>query len=342
MDYTFAMRTFCLLIAWATSAIADPVPPGNVAIAADAPLYPSAAAARAHVQDPPTTGTPIAMRLIADRGDVVELSTGHAADCLGDFFHPYALRVFAPKAALIARAAAAVTKSFDDGTAVVIDRGAAVRAGKPVDPVLAATGVAPIARLTLAAPPKLKPVALPRVTGERMVCDPLMTESEWRQRQQDFRRARKPGDVIDRWSPEIVPWCTLTNGLTMGSEPPKPPPTVGGTAMPWPFDRSRTAVYRSRAGFLADAEVTCGRVRVMAEEAALVRPGGTGTAGGFRAPWTPRPGAVVVWPDGSPAGKYEGPWHHVDRDVVEQGDLICVALDPVTERVCHRRGDVDH
>jgi hypothetical protein len=69
--------------------------------------------------------------------------------------------------------------------------------------------------------------------------------------------------------------------------------------------------------------------------------GGASVREGGRRQWTMRSG-TVVWPDGSPAGTFKGPGDYFDRDVEVRGELLCVAVEGVAEKVCHHRADADH
>jgi hypothetical protein len=154
---------------------------GNVLVPANATLYASASAARKDREDP--RGRATAMRVVADHGEVVEVSTGAAQDCVGDWSQPYDLRVFVARAKLIPRASASIVKTFADGSAVAIDRGAPVELsekGLHWDESAFHAGIAPAAdRLVLSVPPGPLPSALPPA-GERLLCenDQVMTSAE--------------------------------------------------------------------------------------------------------------------------------------------------------------------
>ena len=62
--------------------------------------------------------------------------------------------------------------------------------------------------------------------------------------------------------------------------------------------------------------------------------GGVGVMGGGGQVqvWVPASGPVT-WLDGTPAGTYNG--HKRYKDIVEDGDRICVRVKGVAERVCH-------
>jgi hypothetical protein len=167
---------------------------GNVLVPADAKLYASTAGARKDGED--SRGRAMAMRVVADRGDVVEVSTGAAQDCVGGWGEPYDLRVFVARAKLIPRAKAGVTKTFSDGSAVAIDRGA------PVD--LSEKGLrwdtseldaipATPEQLVLAVSANGTPSALPPASGERLLCenDQVMTRRERADEQQRQLEARR-------------------------------------------------------------------------------------------------------------------------------------------------------
>jgi hypothetical protein len=130
------------------------------------------------------------MRVIADRGDVVEVSTGAAQDCVGGWNEPYELRVFVARAKLIPRAKAGVTKMFSDGTAVAIDRGAPVDLSeKGLQWASSSFDALPATpeQLVLATPANVATSPLPKATGERLLCenDQVMT---WRERADEEQR----------------------------------------------------------------------------------------------------------------------------------------------------------
>jgi len=88
------MRLALLVIA-TSSTIASARPTGNVLVPEDAELHATKEAALADSR-PPRTGKPIAMRLVREHGDVVELQTGDVVDCADTRETPYKLTVFVP------------------------------------------------------------------------------------------------------------------------------------------------------------------------------------------------------------------------------------------------------
>jgi hypothetical protein len=160
---------------------------GNVLVPAYVRLYSTAAAARADAGAHDLRG-PVAMRVVRDHGDVVEVETAQVPDCIADFSLPYQLTVFVQREKLVPRAKNDRIKMFADGTGVAIDTGA------PVDITatglawqskeLAATSVPPSEhQLAYAVPPFKHAATLPAITGERMVCDystGARTQTEWR------------------------------------------------------------------------------------------------------------------------------------------------------------------
>ena len=176
-----------------TDALATEPLAGNVLVPHGVSLHPTEAAARADA-DPRTKGVPFAVRVIRDRGEVLEVETAPVADCAGDFDQPYELTVFVKREKLWPRTKVEVTKTFADGTAVAIDRGAPVEISETglawEVAGLAQSKVAPSEdQLTYAVPASLPPAALTKSTGDRLVCDSTpMTLDEWRAAR---RRARE-------------------------------------------------------------------------------------------------------------------------------------------------------
>lgn len=175
---------------------------GTVLVPDDAVLAPSAAAVRTAPARAVSSGEPRAMRVVRDLGDVVAVDTGLVGDCVGGFAEPYALTVFVRRADLVPRAGAPIVKTYADGTAVGIDRGAPVELGPagPIwrDPTLAATTVRPeVARLTYAVPGPAA-ATLPVIAGERLVCDGAPTTlAAWRQAQEARRAATARNELVD-------------------------------------------------------------------------------------------------------------------------------------------------
>jgi len=337
-----------------------PAPPvaklaGNVAVEQSQPLYPTAAAARAHAKDPIVAAEPIALKVIADHGDVIEVTTEPAQDCLRDPYRGrgYALSVFVPRAVLIPRAAAPTTATYPDGTAVTVDRGALVSRQPSAwrDEVLAATPLAP-ARTTLAVPPADVAAELPRATGEKMVCDQAPEPvSKWLARKRKAhhpapaRRAPSRSDSASSLADALAdmggdsdaalehdaPSCGLVDGAAKL--------TVGGHTVPRPRDAGGEEVYATPAGARVDVYLQCARVRLSTDPQSIGVPsGGGGLLEGGRREWTMHAGKVV-WPDGTPAGTFTESKDYFERDVEARGDLLCVHVDGVAEKVCHHKAD---
>jgi len=326
---------------------------GNVLVEQSQKLYPTEAAARAHAKDPSVPTLPIALLVTADRGDVIELTTKQTDDCVDERREQrYVLTVFVARTALIPRAAATLTTTYPDGTAVMIERGAPARR-EPIawrDKLLAATPVAPAA-LVLATPPEATPAELPAPTGEKLVCDRDRAPepvSKWLARERKHPRT-PPGPKYD--SPfgddkpsdaEVLSWARSCGVVPPVDETKAQAPQAGGRTLPWPHEPYRQDVFRTPAGLRADVGVQCGRVRMSAELATIgEHDGGASVDIGGRRQWTMRSGNVV-WPDGSPAGTFKGPGGYFDRDVEVRGDLLCVAVEGIAEKVCHHRADADH
>ena len=346
-----------------------------------------------------TWGTPRAMSVVRDHGDVIEVSTAPTKDCAEDFDEPYQLTVFVKREKLYPRTKVEVAKTFPDGTAVAIDRGAPVEPGERgmvwESRSLAETKVAPSeAQLTYAVPNALLPTPLPKPVGERMLCerDAPMTMTEWRAERQrtrdeemrreaerqreeaearrieeakeakeakkaktqskkqaddatrfaDMLTAREPGSDLSRYDVDerYAPWCGVADpsSYSMSQAPPKTsPPTANRNVLSWPsYSRDNEHVFRSGSQYLADVGYTCGRVRMAVErEGVHRRGGGAGMGGGGQIKvWVPAAGPVT-WPDGTPAGKYTGSKRY--RNVVENGDRICVNVNGIAELVCHAK-----
>ena len=177
---------------------------GNVLVSRGVELHPTEPAARG-AADRRRKGAPFAVRVIKDRGEVLEVATAPVADCAGDFDEPYELTVFVKRDKLWPRSKVEVTKTFADGTAVAIDRGAPVEIsetgiGWGVS-ALAETKVTPsAAQLTYAVPASLPPAALPKSTAERLVCDndAPMTMAEWRAERRREREAELRAEAEKR------------------------------------------------------------------------------------------------------------------------------------------------
>jgi hypothetical protein len=362
-------RTYALP-ATTASALARERVRGQVLVAG--PLFPTDAAARGLVSTIDDTQQPVAMKVVADRGKVVQVTTTAAADCVESFGQHYELSVFVPRTSLVPRTAAEIKKTFDDGTAFAIDRGAPVRVTSAgiawFDPMLDQTAAAPPERLTYSLAKPYIAAAVPSAPGERLVCDGSpMTAAEWTARKQlqqereatkstatarrvaqarAARRASASSDAVDglvdlaltdasapRGDHVELPYCSVAATPARSK--------LGGAAFVWSAPRSADHVYATDRSYLADVGATCGRIRISVDASAV---GHTtaGTAPGARAAkqrvWIPKPGPVF-WPDGTKAGKYLGGNDRFTR-VTEHDTLICVDVRGVAEEVCHRRDDV--
>lgn len=334
-------------------------------------VFPTAAAARTVVTTMDEQ-PPIAMRVIKDHGKIVQVTTAAAPDCVDRLAQHYELSVFVPRSSLVPRTTAPITKTFEDGTAFAIDRGAPVRisgAGLTwFDALLDQTDAAPPERLTYGLTKPYSVAAIPPPPGERLLCDASpMTKAEWtahKQLERDrdaarttaasrrvadarvAKRASKQTDAADRLLD-----LALHDGTSasVADEARRELPycsvvtataKLGGATYGWAEPRGNAHVYRADAHYLADVGGSCGRVRVAVEPVAVGRVVAAPTT--VRAVrqrvWIPKPGPVF-WPDGTKAGKYTGRSDRFMR-VTERESLICVDVRGVAEEVCHRRADV--
>lgn len=366
------VRTYALPDA-TLSALARERLRGQVLVAG--PLFPSETAARGAVTTIDDAPQPIAMRVVADRGKVVQVTTSAGADCVESFAQHYELSVYVPRASLVPRTTTPIMKAFEDGTAYAIDRGAPVRvtsAGAAwFDTMVDQTGAAPPERLAYSLVKPYTPATVPPASGERMVCDGApMTKSEWAAKKQqqldrvaakntaaarraaDLRaqtRASAKTDAVDGLvdlalndrstkggADGDAPYCSVVPATA------KPQAAkLGGAGYAWTGGHVTDHVYRADQGYLAEVGATCARVRVVVDPAAVqhaAAPDGGALRGARQRVWIPRPGPVF-WPDGTKAGKYTGRDEKLLR-VTEHGDLICVDVRGVAEEVCHRRADV--
>jgi hypothetical protein len=188
-----AMRTFVGLVLLSSFANAAPLR-GNVLVPKGVPLHATAAAARADAGGP-TSGGPVAMRVIREHaGDVVELTTAATEDCVESGDGAYTLTVFVKRDKLYQRTAAEIVKTFPDGTAIAIDRGAPVTtAGAWLEDAFTAM-IPPPDKLVHAV--SWKPSQLPPLAGEPLVCDgggPISVD-EYRARRAREREATRDAD----------------------------------------------------------------------------------------------------------------------------------------------------
>jgi hypothetical protein len=318
------MRLALLVLFAPVTAVAD-----NVLVPEDLELHATkeAALVARHVG----AAKPIAMRLVREHGEVVELQTGDVVDCADSRETPYKLTVFVLRTHLYGRIKAPMKHTFSDGTALVLDRGAPVfgldwakRPIKPTDITIAVRGAMGKAQLPNA--------------GTELVCDggPPMAIDEWMAKQ----RSAKPAKPAPK-SPD--PAAALAELVTREVLPPPCNvrdnilPTVDGKTVVWPSPHVFPASVRKIGGDLfADVHLWCGRARMKIEETSIGESGsggaGLGGVGRKRTVWIPKAGKVT-WPDGKPAGTYAGGEEY--EDVEEIGDRICVSVPNVAERVCH-------
>jgi len=347
------VRTYALP-ASTTASLAREKVRGQVLVAG--PLFPTDVAARGMVSTIDDAAQPVAMKVVADRGKVVQVTTIAAPDCVPSPTQSYELTVFVPRGALVPRTTEPIAKQLDDGTAFAIDRGAPVRvtsAGAAwFDALLDQTSATPPERLAYSLTRPYAPAIVPGTIGDRLVCDGApMTKTEWTQRRDeqalrdaaktqaalkkvaDARAQAKPGksDAVDGLMDLVV-----NDGATLKSAPDQLPyckVALDG--------RATDKVFRAGDAFVAELPATCGRVRVTVDGAKVRAPEGEVAAKGAvkkQKAWIPKAGPVF-WPDGTKAGRYTGKGERFTR-VTEREKLICVDVRGIASEVCHRTGDV--
>jgi hypothetical protein len=346
------VRTYALPQATVASLAREKVR-GQVLVAG--PLFPTDAAARTMTSTIDDGAQPMAMKVVADRGKVVQVTTTGAADCAPSPARSYELTVFVPRSALVPRTTEAIVKEVGDGTAFAIDRGAPVRvtpAGAAwFDTLLDQTPAAPPERLAYSLTRPYAPAAVPGAAGERLVCDGApMTKAEWTARRDDeaLRAAAKTNAQLKKVATARaqVKQTDAVDGLmdavvnetaTLKAEP---------TDLPYcrvalGDGRATDKVFRVGDAYLAEVPATCARVRVAVDTKKLTPPAGAPAAKGVvkkQKTWIPKPGPVF-WPDGTKAGKYTGKSERYTR-VTERDGFVCVDVRGVAEEVCHRAADV--
>lgn len=307
-------------------------------------MYSSEAAARAGKVG--ASGAVRVVRVVRDRGDVVEVSTAAISDCIANAHgmnQKFTVTVFVRRDELVPRLATAIVTSFPDRTAIAIDRGALISVTKD--------GMAwreSVLNEAYGAPPddvvysmtKYKASALPAASlGKPYVCpggQPL-TFDAWRALPYDER-----GDV------RYPPYCIVSSysRFTEDDPPrelPKPkPPTVNGRAIQGP-DTWGDAVYRDGSHYLADVLTTCAKLRIRPDDVA-VQPWASDVGTPPPPPWpgttfTPRSGSRVFWPDGRPAGTYQGTAAMYGPDIKETETSVC-RPSFADEPLCFRKRDV--
>ena len=336
MRLSLAMRVRTLVRALLLLLVPIRASADNVLVPEDVQLQPTKDAAL--VARGRTTGKPIAMRLVRDLGDVVELQTGEVVDCADSRDTPYKLTVFVNRLHLYGRLKNPVKQTFSDGTALVFDRGAPGHglewAQRPADPK----------NITIAVPGALGKAELPRA-GTQLVCDggAPSTLDEWMAKERTRAKPAKPApakpqddasrfaDMLTQEPPRMPPPCGVRDNIL---------PKVDDKTVVWPSPHVFPAsVSKVGDAYFADVHLFCGRARMRIEKADIgERGGGAGLGGigggGKRTVWIPRPGPVT-WQSGQPAGRYNG--HVRYTDVVEDGGRICVEVEGVAERVCHKK-----
>ena len=360
-------RTFALPAGTASALQRERVR-GTVLVAG--PLFPTEGAAKGLVATM-DADQPVAMKVVADKGKVIQVSTTAGADCVEGFAGHYELSVFVPRSSLVPRITTEITKSFDDGTAYAIDRGAPVKitaAGLAwFDPLLDQTSAAVPERLAYSLAKPYAPATVPAAPGERLVCDRApVPKSVWVAKKQveldraaantsaasrriaDARAAKKgtTTDAVDGLVDLVLddgtkaadaarvdaPYCSVAKPATA---------KLGGAAYTLTDVRGDEAVYQNDQGYVAEVRGTCARARVAVGPTAVRRVAASEALvkGKVRQRvWIPKPGPVF-WPDGKKAGKYTGKDQRFFK-VTEKGDLLCVGLRGVAEEVCHRKADV--
>ncbi len=363
------VRTYALP-ARTASALARERVRGQVLVAG--PLFPTAEAARGLVSTIDDSQQPVALRVIADRGKVVQVATAASADCVEGFAPHYELSVFVPRTSLVPRTTTEITRAFDDGTAYAIDRGAPVRITSAgiawFDAMLDQTAATPPERLAYSLAKPYAAALIPATPGERLVCDGSpITRSEWSARKQaqvaresqvstavakrlaEARAARRAAaaDPVEGLVDLALVDATTSTKTSARDEAPycsvaKPAAAkLAGAAYVWTEPRANDRVYRVDQRYLADVGATCARVRVAVDASAVRREAVADPIpdrGAKVRVWIPKAGPVF-WPNGKKAGTYTGKGERFLR-VTEREGVICVDVRGVAEEVCHRRADV--
>lgn len=276
-------------------------------------------AARRATDEPDPAPELTALQLVAEHGDVVELRTAPLEDCVESFLEPYELTVFVRRDQLFLRARETIELTYPDGSAVVVQRGAPVRPGAPLgwlDEDLAHTPVVPTSdTTTLATPPTpaLDGSLVP--DGELVGCD----------------GERDTPSVL------ILDEESLQTGISACGIGTRAPPRIDGRAAPFFGDRIAKTRETADGRYLADIVTRCGHIRlVVPREGLAPKPGyGYGRSGYPAADaWVPAAGPVT-WPDGAPAGRYNGMERYPVQDVTDLGNRYCVTVTKVATQVCH-------
>lgn len=347
------VRTYALP-ATTTAALAREKVRGQVLVAG--PLFPTDAAARGMVSTIDDGAPPVAMKVVADRGKVVQVTTTAAADCAPSPTQSYELTVYVPRSALVPRTTEAIAKQLSDGRAFAIDRGAPVKVTPSgaawFDALLDTTSAAPPERLAYSLTRPYAPAVVPGTAGDRLVCDGApMTQTEWTQRRDEAAmkaavktnlalkkvaetraQAKSKADAVDglmdavvkdtttvKPAPEQLPYCKVALGDGHATD----------------------KVFRSGDAFVAEVPSTCARVRVAVDGSKVRAPEGEVAAKGAvkkQKTWIPKAGPVF-WPDGTKAGRYTGKGDRFTR-VTERDGYVCVDVRGIASEVCHRASDV--
>jgi hypothetical protein len=324
---------------------------GQVLVAG--PLFPTDAAARGMVSTIDDAAQPVAMKVVADRGKVVQVTTTAAADCVPSPTQSYELTVYVPRNALVPRTTEPIAKQLADGTAFAIDRGAPVRvtaAGAAwFDALLDQTSATPPERLAYSLTRPYAPAVVPGTAGDRLVCDGApMTKTEWTRRRDEqalreaaktnaalkkvaVARAQSKSDAVDGLVDLVV-----NDGATLKAAPEELPYCKVALE-----GRATDKVFRAGDAIVAELPATCARVRVAVDGTKVRAPEGEVAAKGTvkkQKAWIPKAGPVF-WPDGKKAGRYTGKGERFTR-VTERENLICVDVRGIASEVCHRAADV--
>lgn len=347
------VRTYALPSS-TTAALAREKVRGQVLVAG--PLFPTDAAARGMVSTIDDGAQPVSMKVVADRGKVVQVKTTAAADCAPSPTQSYELTVYVPRSALVPRTTEPIAKQLADGTAFAIDRGAPVRVTPSgaawFDALLDQTSATPPERLSYSLTRPYAPAVVPGTAGDRLVCDGApMTKSEWTQRRdaaalraaaktsaalkkvaETRAQAKSKADAVDGLMDAVV-----NDAVTLEAAPEPLPYCKVALGDGHATDK----VFRAGGAYLAEVPATCARVRVAVDGAKVRAPEGEVAAKGAvkkQKAWIPKAGPVF-WPDGTKAGRYTGKGERFTR-VTEREGLICVDVRGIASEVCHRTADV--
>jgi hypothetical protein len=310
-------------------------------------------------------GDPYALRVVADLGDVVHVSSGLGTRALATIDYRYELELYVPRRALVPVLARPKLRTFDDGSGFVLYEGLALDLQKSVRPAHALLAALPhelgagdvALSFALADPLELGAEPL----GARMACEyvrgswneeggarsrvaeaaTLAAEAEERARADAAARGERY-DPFRTWhGMGRQPTCRVA------SEPPgrDAPLSMNGVA----FARASQVeadpcsegheVHRGRDGLLADIQLGRAFVRVGVDESGLHATGGcgAGSLGGKRPlVWAAAGEVPAFFPDGRAAGKHVGTKTLLRRPTEIDGRL-CLALPYLSVPICHDR-----